>query len=290
MRSEKEMMDLIMGTAEEDERIRAVILNGSRANPNVQKDCFQDYDIVYVVRDIKSFTSDHTWVDRFGERIIMQMPEDMVVPPAENNGRFAYLMLFTDGNRIDLTLVPVEKAKELIDRDSLSILLLDKDQMIDPFPPPTDSDYVVKPPTAKEFANCCNEFWWVSTYVAKALWREEISHAKFIQEVPVRNMLMRMLEWQIGVKTGFTISTGKSGKYFKDYLENETWRQFLKTYPDADCERIWEALFTMCDLFRTVAADVAEHFGFEYPEMDDGRVTAHLHHVRSLTGDAKEVY
>jgi len=52
MRSEKEMMGLILNAAREDERIRAVIMNGSRVNPNVKRDCFQDYDIVYVVKDI----------------------------------------------------------------------------------------------------------------------------------------------------------------------------------------------------------------------------------------------
>ncbi|HEX6923366.1 MAG TPA: aminoglycoside 6-adenylyltransferase [Bacillales bacterium] len=290
MRMEKEMMELILGTAEDDERIRAVIMNGSRTNPNVKKDCFQDYDIVYVVKEIESFTADHSWVDRFGERIIMQMPEDMVLPPAEKNGRFGYLMLFTDGNRIDLTLVPVEKAEELIGRDSLSILLLDKDQMIEPFPPATDEDYIVKPPTAKQFSNCCNEFWWVSTYVAKGLWRNEIPHAKFVLEVPVRNMLMKMLEWHIGIKAGFTVSAGKDGKYFRNYLEDEVWHQFLKTYPDADYERIWESLFVMGDLFRTIAMNVAHYFDYEYPKKDDNRVTAHLKHVWALPKDAKEIY
>ena len=53
MRTEKEMIDLIMNT-KEDERIRAVIMNGSRVNPNVKRDCFQDYDIIYVVKDIRS--------------------------------------------------------------------------------------------------------------------------------------------------------------------------------------------------------------------------------------------
>ena len=62
MRTEKEMLDLIINTAKEDERIRAVIMNGSRVNPNVKKDCFQDYDIIYVVEDIRSFTSNHNWI------------------------------------------------------------------------------------------------------------------------------------------------------------------------------------------------------------------------------------
>ena len=38
MRSEKEMLDLIIRTAQDDVRIRAVIMNGSRANPNAPRD------------------------------------------------------------------------------------------------------------------------------------------------------------------------------------------------------------------------------------------------------------
>ena len=34
MRSEQEMLDLILSIARRDDRIRVVIMNGSRANPN----------------------------------------------------------------------------------------------------------------------------------------------------------------------------------------------------------------------------------------------------------------
>lgn len=37
MRNEKEMFDLILGVATGDERVRAVVLNGSRANPKYLK-------------------------------------------------------------------------------------------------------------------------------------------------------------------------------------------------------------------------------------------------------------
>lgn len=76
MRSETEMMELILGTAREDARIRAVYMNGSRTNPNVPKDIFQDYDIVYVVTETKSFIEDKTWIDRFGDRLFMQYPDE----------------------------------------------------------------------------------------------------------------------------------------------------------------------------------------------------------------------
>lgn len=55
MRTEEQMMKLILDTAKEDERILAVYMNGSRTNPNAPKDIFQDYDIIYVVTETESF-------------------------------------------------------------------------------------------------------------------------------------------------------------------------------------------------------------------------------------------
>ena len=46
MRNEEQMYALFMEIARADDRIRAVYMNGSRTNPNVPKDIFQDYDIV----------------------------------------------------------------------------------------------------------------------------------------------------------------------------------------------------------------------------------------------------
>jgi aminoglycoside 6-adenylyltransferase len=159
MRSEKEMFQLILEIAQNDERIRAVILNGSRANPNAKKDIFQDYDIVYFVRELESFTANHTWIDAFGERIILPMPEQMNLPDYAENSRdcFSYLMLFADKNRIDLTLFPIGKLKEF-SPDSLSLLFLDKDNLFPNLPPSDESNYLIKNPTEKEFLDVCNEF------------------------------------------------------------------------------------------------------------------------------------
>lgn len=83
MRTEQQMLDLIFETARCDERIRAVIMNGSRANPSAPRDPFQDFDIVYLVTDVDSIKYDYEWIKRFGEIMIMQMPEDMQDPPPE---------------------------------------------------------------------------------------------------------------------------------------------------------------------------------------------------------------
>jgi aminoglycoside 6-adenylyltransferase len=283
------MLELIVNTEQSNDRIRAVVMSGSRTNPHARRDIFQDFDIAYLVTDVDSFGDDHTWIKRFGEIMILQMPEAMEDPPPVNDGRFTYLMLFTDGNRIDLTLLPVARLREFR-WDSLSLLLLDKDGIVGTLPPPCESDYLPEPPTGQAFSDCCNEFWWVCPYVAKGLWREEVVYAKHMHDRVVREQLMKMLTWYVGVKTQFSRNPGYLGKYLKQYLEPELWAVLEKTYSDAGPENTWDALLATCDLFRLTAKRVAEHFGFEYPRGDDERVSAHLRHVRSLPRDAKELY
>jgi aminoglycoside 6-adenylyltransferase len=289
MRSEREMLDLIINTARNDERVCAVIMNGSRVNPNVPKDCFQDYDVIYVVTEKESFLADSSWIKIFGELMILQLPDDMSDSPPEGKDSYCYLMQFADGNRIDLTLIPVDKLDKL-EPDSLTLTLLDKDGILPPYDPPNDSGYLPKPPTAKAFFDCINEFWWVSPYVAKGLWRHEIPYAKQMLDSYVREQLMKMLDWYVGMRTGFQKSPGKLGKYLEKYLEPELWRLLLSTYTDADYDHTWDALFAMGDLFRRIAIPVARHFDFTYPYSDDERLTAHLRHVRLLPPDAKEMY
>ncbi len=134
MRSESEMLDLILETAKRDERVRAVIMNGSKVNPNAPKDFFQDYDVVYIVTEKESFLADPGWIKVFGELMILQLPDEMSDPPPEGKDYYGYLMQFADGNRIDLSLFLVSKLDKL-EEDSLTLTLLDKDGILLKFPP-----------------------------------------------------------------------------------------------------------------------------------------------------------
>jgi aminoglycoside 6-adenylyltransferase len=289
MRSEQTMLDLIVNTAREDERIRVVILNGSRANPRAARDPFQDFDIRYFVVDMAPFVNNPAWSQRFGETMVMQMPDAMQDPASSFDAGFAYLMQFTDGNRIDLGIYPLSKLDTHLS-DSLSRVLLDKDGLVPPLAPASEKDYLPRPPSAKAFADCCNEFWWVCPYVAKGLWRQEFVYARHMLDQTVRAQLVRMLEWYIGVETHFTTNLGYHGKYFQRCLQPELWELLVQTYADGSYAQTWEALFAMCRLFRLAANRVGQDFGFAYPQQDDERVSAHLQHVRDLPQDAQEIY
>jgi aminoglycoside 6-adenylyltransferase len=194
-------------------------------------------------------------------------------------------MQFADGNRIDLTLVH-KGCLDDMKHDSLSLLLLDKDGLIPPLPAPTEKDYLPQPPTDKAFADCCNEFWWVCPYVAKGLWRGEITYAKTMMDKVTREQLMTMLVWAVGVQTGFKANTGLYGKWLQEHLEPGLWEMLMATYADADIDRTWEALEQMCRLFRITSRAVADHFGFDYPREEDDKVSAYLESIRSLPEDA----
>ena len=277
-----------MNYARNDDNIRAVVLNGSRANLNAPKDIFQDYDIACLVNDMSPYFKNPNIPPLFGEIMILQEPEDMQEPPAENDGHYTYLMQFKDGNRIDLSFDLPELFKAVIE-DSLTVILLDKDGILKDIPPSSDKDYMPKPPTEKLFQDCCNEFWWVSAYVAKGIWRNELTFVKHMQDVYAREQLMKMVVWYFGIKTDFKEAPGKMGKYLKKQLDPEIWTELEKTYSDAKFENVWESLFVMGDIFRRLAKDVASNFGFQYPQQEDDNVSNFIYKIKNLPADAKEI-
>jgi aminoglycoside 6-adenylyltransferase len=280
VRSREEIKKLITDVARNDERVRAVLLNGSRANTQISPDKYQDFDIVYIVDRIESFISDKGWTNVFGDKLIWQLPDDMVVgkKEAENSGRFALLMLFTDGNRIDLTLRSKNEIKANYKPDSLTIVWLDKDKMFSTIGLPNDSDYFVKEPTEKEFLDTCNEFWWVCTYVAKGLARNEIIYSKEMLETVVRPMFMNIIAWHIGIETNFSVSTGK-GRFLKSLLPPDLYNDILETYSDQALENNWKALFLMTDIFGKLARAVSGNLNFRYVTSEEENVIAYLNRL-----------
>ena len=272
------MFDLILGFAQRDERIRVVAMNGSRANPNIQPDKYQDFDIVYLVTEMDSFLADDAWLEVFGERIIMQKPDTMQPNPPEVGNSFAYLMLFEDGNRIDLTLLPLEDLDTYLESDRMCVLLLDKDGRVPNLPVSTDQDYRLKPPSCKNFDDCCNEFWWVSTYVAKGLARGQIPYANAHLDL-MRNELMRMFSWQAGIEHGFNFNIGKDYKYLQKHIPESDWSALLRTWRTDSTENIWQSLFEACELFGRVSGKVASGLGCPIPPYDRS-VMPYLQQIR----------
>ena len=266
MRSYEEMMNLILDKAENDERIRAVTMEGSRANKNSVCDEYSDFDICYYVKDIREFTKDKNWIEYFGKTIIMQCPCDMYDEPYDYNSRerFTYLMQFEDGNRLDLKLIDISKIADERENDEPRIILLNKDNYTEIQPVYNDEAFYMDEPTEKEFQDTVNEFRWVSIYITKGLCRNQLYYAKHCYDVDVMEMFIKMLGWRIGVEHSFDIVLGKHSKYLKNYLSEEEMNRFRSIFPNGEYEEIWKCLFVMYDYFEEITEYVAEKLGFLY--------------------------
>jgi len=280
-------MDLILGTAQADPNIRTVVLEGSRASHAARKDPFQDYDIIYGVTDLSPYRKNLDWIKRFGELMVLQMPDGMGSSPSVPY-KFTYLMQFLDGNRIDLNLYQLDHLKGHT-FSSQSVVLLDKDGWLN-LPPPNESDYFPSKPTEREFFDCCNEFWWVTPYVAKGLWRRDVGYARHMLDTILRSEALKMTTWYFGVKTDFKENPGKYGRRFSDRIEPELLQLLGASYEAGTIDETWRALESLCALFQTAGSKVASHFQFHYPSQEDRNVTAYLRHIRALPAGSATIY
>ncbi|MGY3778923.1 aminoglycoside 6-adenylyltransferase [Isobaculum melis] len=198
-------------------------------------------------------------------------------------------MLFKSGLRIDLHLQQKEQMLKEYGTDSLTIPLLDKDQILPSIAPSNDTDYHVKKPSEVLFHDTCNEFWWGIQNVAKGIWRDELPFAKSSFETLTRPELDQMVAWQIGLAYDFKIATGKQGKYFKKLLPTAEWQQYEQTYSDGNPAHFWQAVFTACELFSTLSEKIAAELNFKYTTKEASNMLAYLKHVANLPKDAKVI-
>jgi aminoglycoside 6-adenylyltransferase len=266
MRTPEDMMKLVLDFAKSDKRVRIVGMEGSRANVNIPKDEFQDFDITYFVNDISEFTESDEWLSYFGNIIMMQKPEDMELFPAELEG-YGYLMLFDDYNKMDLKLLEKGHVSYYLKQDRLRTILLDKYGDIKQEVVATDEEYWIRKPSARRYDDCCNEFWHATLYIVKGLCRKEILFAIDILHL-MRKELLRMISWKVGLEYGFHFSVGKNYKFINKYISKELWEELLSTYCQGSYEMMWEALSKCHAIFRKVAEECANSFGYEYPIYD----------------------
>ncbi|CIQ26504.1 aminoglycoside 6-adenylyltransferase [Streptococcus pneumoniae] len=253
MRTETEMLDLILQTAK-TLQVKAVAMSGSRANPKAPKDEFQDYDVVYVVDDLDNLTSDLSWLDQFGKRLIEQH--------VLLDWRHLYLMLFEDGNRIDLTLCPEEHIQEWVDSEAGFTVLVDEKGLFESYSQNLER-FWTSPATETNFKNSCNEFWWVSAYVVKGICRNQLIYATDHLYGICQQELLKVLAWLVASDKG-TVDVGKNYKYLFQYLPAEKEKEFSNLLDFSNLDKITESLFATMQLFHQEAQSLAHKMGLDY--------------------------
>ena len=253
MKTEPQMLDLILQTAK-TLQVEAVAMSGSRTNPNAPKDEFQDYDVVYIVENLDALVADLAWLERFGKRMIEQH--------VLLDHRRLYLMLFEDGNRIDLTLCPTEYIQEWVDSEADYTVLKDEKGLFVPYSP-NPQRYWTSPASAIDFEKACNEFWWVSAYVVKGICRKQAIYATDHLYGICQQELLKVLAWRVAADKG-TIDIGKNYKYLFNYLPAEKEKEFSNLLDFSSLDKITQSLYATMELFHQEAQSLVQKEGFDY--------------------------
>lgn len=254
------VLEYLTSLAKGRDDIRGLVLNGSLVNPNVSTDRFQDVDVTCFVVDVTAFIEDRSWMAPLGDVLIMQTPDE--VPGQSVYERFAFLVQFAAGHRVDLTVRPMRDVQAMIHADSLSLVLIDKDEIAGQ-PIPSDDTYRIRRPSRFDYEQCWNEFWWVSLYVVKGLKRNQLLYA--LDHVAImRDMLRQMMAWDVGYRTSFSANIGKAGDALEDHLSVQAWQAYLQTYPPADAVAIASALNVLVEQFYVFSRSVSEAGDFSF--------------------------
>ena len=253
MRTEPEILDLIFQTAK-TLQVEAVAMSGSRTDTKASKDEFQDYDVVYVVDNLDELITDLSWLCQFGKRILEQ--------EVRLGNLRLFLMLFEDGNRIDLTLCSKVHIKEWIESEANFIVLEDPKGLFVPHSP-TPQRYWTSPANAIEFEKACNEFWWVSAYVVKGICRKQVIYATDHLYGICQQELLKVLAWQVASNRG-VVDIGKNYKYLFNYLPTEKGKEFSNLLDFSSVEKLTQSLFATMELFHQEAQSLAQKMGFDY--------------------------
>ena len=253
MRAETEMLSLLIKIAK-NLKVKAVALSGSRTDTKAPKDEFQDYDVVYVVDDFDNLTSDLSWLDYFGKRIIEQ---EVVL-----DHRRLYLMLFEDGNRIDLTLCLKDHIQEWVDSEAGFTVLEDPEHLFEPYSQNLER-YWTSPASAIDFEKACNEFWWVSAYVVKGICRKQVIYATDHLYGICQQEFLKILAWQVASNRG-VVDIGKNYKYLFNYLPTEKEKEFSNLLDFSSIEKLSQSLLATMQLFHQEAQRLAQKLDFDY--------------------------
>lgn len=283
---EPEVLGRVLRWAEGDARVRAVLMTSTRVTAGAPLDLLSDYDLVLIVSDMAPFTTAGDWVREIGEPLlrVRDVTEDLGIA-VQND-----MLIFTDGVKIDFSIWPVslntqiQAAGRLPDEFDYGYrVLLDRDDLTSAWPAPRHAAFRELPPTPERFQSLVEEFWFVTTYVAKNLWRQEFIPARVIFDYELKYLIvLKMLTWRAGIDHHWTIQPGFFGKGMQRYLAPHIWDTWLATYSGPSTSEMWAALHATIELFREVAQSVAADMGFSYPHQTDSLMLDYLHQIEQL--------
>lgn len=297
----------VAGWIERQPDLRAALVLGSRARTGTDTpaDAYSDLDLLLLAEDPNRYLDDAGWVAQIGR------PRVTFVEETATGGGRERRVLFDGGLDVDFSIFPVavfaglsdalgqaaharttaptppadasparqaiEAAYALKDVARRGIrILADKDgllahalPLLDRLPPADTSPS----PSAHDFSETTNDFWYHAVWTAKKLRRGELWVAKSCCDSYMKALLLRMLGWHARAVRGVG-DTWHGGRFVERWADPAALAALRDAYARYDAGEVRRALRATMDLFRRIAGETAAARGFPYPADADEYATA----------------
>lgn len=278
-----EILQLLVRWADSQDAIRALVLTSSRAGAS-KTDEFSDYDIMVLTDYPDQYLRSDEWIKNIRPVWVcikeQFMHEREVIPTR--------LVIFQGGIKVDFSFWRLQLLRDFIDNgfsntDDMNRgyrVLLDKDGLTRKLPPPAIKFFKVPRPAEDEFRTVICEFWFEMAGVAKYLARGDLFPAKQSENGIVKDLLLRMIIWNVQAKNNWNTETHTDGKRMQSWVDSGTLQSLAKTYSGFNLEDSWQSTFASMDFFRRISTETSGLLGYDYPQSVDSEITKYIDGIR----------
>ncbi|MCI6659878.1 MAG: aminoglycoside 6-adenylyltransferase [Peptoniphilaceae bacterium] len=261
--------------AEQDDRVRSVAFSGERVNKAAVLYPSDPYCLTFGVTKPESFVQETDWEQVFQTALLQK--DSVGGEPLQIR------LLFDDLTRIDISIVSSEEMAGLIERDTLMRIRFDKDGILNVETQPTDLSHRTARPTPEQYRLWCATFFKEVTDVALSLQEGELLPAQRALD-RARKPLIKMTEAAVASTAEYHLNFGPDDRNLKAYMDAKEYDHLMRSYAFSDIDRIWDALFQSCMLFRRAGLRLDETGDFTYPRKMDVSI---MQHFRTLWEESR---
>jgi aminoglycoside 6-adenylyltransferase len=262
--------------------IRAVILAGSTGRKNNPADEWSDYDLIVVTTDPPQYLTSMDWLVHIGNPWVSVIERTSAGEPFERR------VLFEGGFDMDFIIISPENILRDFNNKSIVLeiiqsgrqVLLDKDAILSNLLDLSLPVQAVTRPSYQTFQEVVNDFWFHVAWTAKKIKRGELWVAKNCCDTYLKNLLLRMIEWEAKSVNGWDFNTWFNGRFLERWALPQTVDELHGVFAIYNAESVWQALQATQVMFRRVAMETASHLGYSYPIVCDEKVSNWITQIR----------
>ena len=259
----KEIKENIRRYSEADSAIKAVIAIGSTIRESVKVDEYSDLDLIIVTDNPTS------WYSGEYPKLLGEISIEFVEPTLGNGKE--YRAVYDEDKDVDMIIFTPEQLTEAVKNGTAGWVmnrgydfLCDKagfSGLVREYVKPSVSSPQI---SELEYLNLTNDFYFHNIWAAKKLLRGELWSAKMCVDAYLKNYLLKIIEFYCYQKDGRDV--WHDGRFVDRWADDWILEKLTVCFAHYEKNDIGKALVHTHELFKKLAADVADMNGYFYPQ------------------------